>query len=195
MRLKSCLTLLLAATCAVSTLAACAAEAVYTIDSGHTQPLYEVSHFGFSTQRGRFTGVTGKISVDAEKKSGTIDISIDTTAIQSGHPKLDEHLRGPDYFNSAKFPTVTYRATEIRFDGERPVLARGELTLLGVTRPVDLVIHRFRCGTVPFKVKEERCGGDASAIIYRSDFGMTKLVPGVSDEVRLVINLEATRPL
>ncbi len=174
---------------------ALAAEATYAIDSGHTQPAYSVSHFGFSTQRGRFTGATGKISVDMEKKTGTIEVSIDTTSVQSGHPKLDEHLKSPDFFNSAKFPTLTFKSTDIRFDGDQPRSAKGELTLLGVTKPVTLNISNFRCGVLAWKPKEERCGGDAKAIIFRSDFGMTKLVPGVSDEVHLEINLEATRAL
>jgi polyisoprenoid-binding protein YceI len=180
---------------ALASLPALAAETTYTIDSGHTQPYYEVSHFGFSLQRGRFTGVTGKIGVDLENHTGSVDVTIDSTSVQSGHPKLDEHLRNADFFNAAKFPTITYRAREVRFDGDHPVLARGEITLLGVTKNLVLHISNFRCGKLAWKPKEERCGGDATATLFRSDFGMTKLVPGVADEVHLRINLEATREL
>ena len=178
-----------------ASLSAFGAEATYVIDSGHTQPVYEVSHFGYSLQRGRFTGVTGKVTVDLEKKSGSIDVTIDTTSVSSGHPTLDEHLKGENYFNSAKFPTLTFKSTNVVFEGSRPAKAVGEITLLGVTKPLTLTITNFRCAPLPWKPKEERCGGDATATLVRSEFGMIKLVPGVSDEVRLLINLEATRPL
>ena len=181
--------LLMAALGAVLTVPAFAADS-YTIDPRHTLPSYEISHFGWSTQRGRFEKVTGKITLDRTAKSGTVDLSIDTAAVSTGVAKLDEHLRSEDFFDVAKYPTMTFKSKQITFNGDKPAAVNGDFTLLGVTKPVTLTILAFQCAPNQF-VKKEACGADAVAVIKRSDFGMTKFLPGLGDEVRLLINVEA----
>ena len=171
--------------------AALAADS-YTLDPGHTFPRFEISHFGFSTHHGQFNKTAGKIVLDRAAKTGSIEITVQTASIGTGDPKLEEHLRSPDFFNVEKFPTMVFRSKAVRFNGDVPVSAEGELTLLGVTKPLTLTISRVVCAQHPFYKKED-CGADVTATLKRSEFGMTKYVPAVGDEVKLRIQVESLK--
>jgi len=162
----------------------------YTVDTRHTYPMWEVNHFGWSTQRGRFNGATGKITLDRAAQTGSVDIAINTASVDTGIAKWDEQMMSEDFFNAAKFPTINFKASKIVFDGDKPASVPGELTLVGVTKPVTLTITGFGCGTNPVN-KKEVCGADAYAVIKRSEFGIMKYLPRISDEVKLVINVES----
>ncbi|WP_045226262.1 YceI family protein [Methyloterricola oryzae] len=162
----------------------------YTIDPNHTLPVFEVGHLGFSTQRGRFEQTAGTIHLDWEKRTGSVTWTIQADSIDMGQAKWNEHLKSPDFFNVASFPTITYRAERLQFQGDTPVSAEGELTLLGVARPVKVSILRFTCGTHPINHKE-LCAADIEATLKRSEFGMSKYLPGVSDAVRVLVPVEA----
>ena len=164
----------------------------YTIDSRHTFPTFEINHFGFSTQRGRFNSASGKIMLVPSQNSGSIEVKIDTASIDMGLEAWDKHMRGEDFFNSEQFPAMTFKSTKLMFDGDKLVGAEGDLTLLGVTRPVKLDVKGFACGTHPIN-KKALCGADISTTIKRSDFGMTKYLPGISDIVYIEIPVEAFR--
>jgi len=166
-----------------------AAAQTFTADSTHTYPTFEVSHFGFSVMRGRFDKTTGTITLDRSAKKGTADISIDTTSVDTGHAKRDQHLRGPDFFNTEKFPAMTFKSSDFTFDGDKVSAINGQLTLLGVTKPVTLQVRSFKCGPHPF-TKKEACGADAITTIKRSDFGMGYGLPGVGDEIKIAIEIE-----
>jgi polyisoprenoid-binding protein YceI len=168
---------------------AIAAES-YTIDPNHTHPSYEISHFGWSIQRGRFDKVTGKVVLDRAAKTGTVDATIDVASVSTGVAKLDEHLKSEDFFHVAVHPTMTFKSRKVIFSGDKPVAAEGEFTMLGVTRPLTLTIGSFHCAPNPF-AKKDACGADAVATIKRSDFGMKTFLPGLGDEVKLLINVEA----
>ncbi len=176
--------------CALS-LPALAQEA-YTVDPAHTYPTFEVSHLGFSTQRGTFTRSSGRIVLDRAAKRGAIDIGIDAASLDTGHAKRDEALRGEDFFDVARHATISYRSTALKFDGEALTGADGELTLLGVTRPVALKVSAFKCGLHPLS-RKQLCGADATATLRRSDFGMKAFLPAVGDDVRIAIQIEAFR--
>src|ERR1700693_6091283 len=148
----------------------------YNIDPNHTHPSFEADHFGISIWRGRFDKTTGVVVLDRAAKTGTVDITIDASSIDFGHAKLDEHARSKEMFNVEKFPTVTYKSKSIKFDGDKPVAVEGNLTLLGVTRPVTLTIRKFKCIQHPM-LKREVCGADASAQFKRTDFGMNFYSP------------------
>jgi polyisoprenoid-binding protein YceI len=169
---------------------ALAAPESYTVDPRHTWPVFEVSHFGFSTQRGRFNKSSGKITLDRAAKSGTVDLVIDTTSIDMGLDKWDEHLKSDEFFDVAKYPTMTFKSTKLVFDGDKVVGAEGNFTLLGVTKPVKLTVSGFRCGPNPI-AKKDACGGDVSTTIKRSEFGMKKFVPNVGDDVKILVPVEA----
>lgn len=164
----------------------------YTIDPGHTYPSFEADHMGVSIWRGKFTKTSGTVMLDQAAKTGSLDIAIDAASIDFGHAKMNEHARGPDMFNVEKYPTITYKAKSFKFDGDKPVAVNGELTLLGVTKPVVLTINKFKCILHPM-LKKEVCGGDASAEFKRTDFGLSYATPRFAPEVKLQIQVEAIK--
>ncbi len=184
--LKTCL--FLAATLTVAP--ALAAPESFTIDSRHTFPVFEVSHLGYSLQRGRFNKTSGKIVLDTAAKSGSVELTIDAASIDMGLEKWDEHMKGEDFFNVAKHPTMTFRSSKLLFSGDKVVGAEGDFTLLGVTQPLKVTFADFNCAMHPY-AKKMACGGNATAAIKRSAFGMTYGVPGIGDDVKLSIPVEA----
>jgi polyisoprenoid-binding protein YceI len=170
-----------------------ASAQTYALDPQHSQPFYEVSHMGYSLQRGAFTGATGTITLDRAARKGTIDVSIDASTVRTSDPKLDTKMRGEDFFNVAKYPTMTFKSSQLTFDGDRLVGADGELTMRGVTKPVKLTVENFVCGLHPY-TKNPICGAEVTATIKRSDWGMTYLAPKmVGDDVKITIPVEAYR--
>lgn len=162
----------------------------YTADPAHTYAHFTVSHFGFSTMHGRFDKTSGKVTLDRAAKTGAVDIAIESASVSTGFAKRDEHLKSPDFFNAAEFPSITYKSSSIKFKGDTPVSVDGNLTLLGATKPVTLTITEFKCGANPMNKKEE-CGAGATAQIKRSDFGMKSFLPGVGDDIKLEFEIEA----
>lgn len=188
MKLKFALITLLAAAASTSAMAADS----YTIDPSHTYPSFEADHMGLSVWRGKFTKTSGTITLDRAAKTGTMDITIDASSVDFGHAKLNEHVKSPDVFDVQKFPTATYKGSSIKFDGDKPVAVEGELTLHGVTKPVQLQITKFTCIQNPV-LKREVCGADASATFNRADFGVSFGVPRFSPETKLAIQVEAIK--
>ena len=164
----------------------------YTIDPGHTYPSFEADHMGVSLWRGKFTKTSGTVTLDQAAKTGSLDIALDPASIDFGHAKMNEHARGPDMFNVEKYPTITYKAKSFKFDGDKPVAVNGELTMLGVTKPVVLTINKFKCIMHPM-LKKEVCGGDASAEFKRTDFGLSYATPRFAPDVKLQIQVEAIK--
>jgi polyisoprenoid-binding protein YceI len=191
MSVRSCAAVSLAILGAASSQAALSQS--YALDPAHSQPFFEVSHMGFSLQRGSFSGANGTITLDRAGRKGSIDVSIDTATVKTSDPRLDTRVRAEDFFNVAKFPTMTFKSTELAFDGDRLVGADGTLTMLGVTKPVKLKVDNFVCGLHPF-TKNPLCGAEVTTTIKRSEWGMTYLAPkGVGDEVKITIPVEAYR--
>ena len=162
----------------------------YTIDPAHTFPHFEVSHFGFSTHRGQFNKTAGKLTLDRAAKTGSIEIVVQTASVATGDPRLETELRSDKFFNVEKHPTMTFRSKTLRFNGDVPAAAEGELTLLGVTRPLTLMIARVQCGAHPMNKKED-CGAEVSGTLKRSDFGMKTFIPAIGDDVTIRIQVEA----
>jgi len=185
---------LIAAAFAVSTAAGAFAADTYTIEPNHTYPSFEADHMGgLSVWRGKFTNTSGRIALDRKAKTGSVDITIDANTLDFGHAKMNEHAKGPDMFDVAKFPTATYKSNSITFKGDKPVEVNGELTLHGVTKPVKLTINQFKCIQHPM-FKREACGADASATFNRSDFGIDYGVQmGFNPTVKLAIQVEALK--
>ena len=178
-------------------LAAFAAPENYTMDPYHTYPQFEVSHLGFSHMRGRFDRTSGKFTVDRAARTGSLELVVQTASISTGdndkgsRPRArDEHLRSPDFFNVAEFPTMTFKGTGVRFQGDNVQSIDGQITLLGVTRPLTITLDSWKCGPHPVS-KKEMCGGNAQGTVKRSDFGMKFGIPAVGDELKLWIEFEA----
>jgi polyisoprenoid-binding protein YceI len=174
-------------------LSAAAAEETYVLDPVHSQPLFEVQHMGFSLQRATFTKISGKVVLDRSAHKGSVDVTVDTSSIRSFSDRLDAHIRGEDFFNVAKYPTMSFKSSNLIFDGERLVAVDGELTMLGVARPVSLKVTNFACGEHPFN-KKPMCGVEATTTIKRSEWGMKYGIPkAVGDDVRIILPVEAYR--
>jgi polyisoprenoid-binding protein YceI len=190
MKLKHLSIVLLAAAAATSAFAA----DTYMVDPSHTYPSFETDHFGgLSVWRGKFTKTTGTITLDRAARTGTVDLNIDPSSIDIGNAKLDEHIKSPDIFDVAKFPTASYKG-KIVFKGDVPAAVDGELTLHGVTKPVNLTIDRFKCMPHPMLKGHEVCGADALGTFNRADFGVDYGVKmGFKPEVKLAIQVEAVK--
>ena len=178
-------------------IAVTAAPETYTIDPIHSFPHFAVDHLGVATIWGRFDKMGGKFTIDRAAKQGTLELAVETASVSTGdsdrgaRPRSrDDHLRSADFFNVAEFPRMTYKASDVKFSGDNPTEVSGELTLLGVTKPVTLKIGRWVCKDHPFS-KKPMCGGEASAVLKRTDFGMKYGVPAVGDEIRIVVGFEA----
>jgi polyisoprenoid-binding protein YceI len=165
---------------------------LYTIESAHTYPSFEVSHQGISYWRGKFNKTSGKIWIDREKQTGRVEITVDTSTVNFGIGIMDQRARGEDWFDVEKYPTATYASDSITFRDGVPSSVNGQLTLRGVTRPVRLDILEFKCIPHPF-FKREVCGADARAEFDRREFGMTHDVVNDNGKVRLQIQVEALK--
>jgi len=177
-------------------LAAAAAPETYTLDPYHTYTHFEVNHLGFSNMRGRFDKSSGKFTLDKAAKTGSLELAVETASIttgdndKAGRPRArDEHLRSPDFFNVVEFPRMTYKTTAVKFSGDSPATIEGNVTLLGVTKPLSLHVDNWKCGANPMS-KKEMCGGNASGTLKRSDFGMKYGLPGVGDDLKLFMEFE-----
>ena len=173
-------------------LPAFAAPETYVVDGTHTFPSFSYTHLGFSTQQSRFDKTTGKITIDRAARTGSLDVSIDTKSVNTGVEVFNGHLKGEDYFNVEKFPVITFKSSNFKFDGDKPATINGDLTIKGVTKPVTLAVTSFNCAPHPF-TKKEVCGANATTRIKRSEFNAGKNAPAVSDEVTLNIAVEAIK--
>ena len=183
--------ILLAIAATIST-AAVAAPETYVIDSNHSMPRFSYNHFGYSTQLSRFDKATGKVVIDRAAKTGSVDVTIDTTSVNTGFALFNEHIQGDDFFNTAKFPTATFVSNKMNFDGDKPVSIDGTLTIKGVSKPETLTVTSFMCMPHPM-LKKDACGANATVVVKRSDFNMSKHVPYVSDEVTITLPVEAVK--
>jgi len=180
-------------------IAASAATDSYTFDPMSTSVSFTIDHLGLAMIHGRFNKYAGKFTIDRAAKTGGVDFTIDTASVDTNEndkgtrPRSrDEHLRSADFFNAVEFPRMTYKSTRVVFTGDNPTSVEGNLTLLGVTKPVALTIVRFRCRPATPTAKES-CGGDATAKILRSEFGMKRSIPSIGDEVALAFGFEGDK--
>ena len=172
-----------------------AAPVTYQVDPAHTYPSFEADHFGgLSTWRGKFDSSSGTVVLDREAGTGSVNVTVDTGSIDFGHAKLNEHAKSAEMFDVAKYPTATYKGTFSNFKDGSPTEVRGELTLHGVTKPLNLKIDRFACKMMPAAMGgKERCGADALGTFNRADFGINygdKF--GFDMNVKLAIQVEGT---
>mgnify|MGYP006275430563 FL=1 len=184
---RSLTALAFAAATATSTLAA---PVTYAVDSTHTYPRFSYSHFGYSTQLSTFGKTTGKVVLDAEAKTASVEIVIDTKSVNTNFVDFNEHIQGEDFLDTAKFPTATFKSTKVVFAGDKPQSIEGLLTIKGVTKPVTLTVTSFQAMPHPM-MKKPALGANAYTVIKRSEFNAGKYAPYVGDDVRIDVALEA----
>ena len=185
--------LAVAATAALFVNVAHAENATYALDPAHTYVTFEIGHFGTSTNRGRFDKKEGTAQLDRAAKTGKVDITIDTTSINTGSDAFNKHLQSADLFDAAKYPTIKFAADNFSFNGDKVAAVTGTLTLLGKTQPVTLTAKQFNCYQNPM-LKREVCGGDFETTIDRTAFGMNYGIAwGFPKDVHLVVQVEAVK--
>jgi len=172
--------------------AAQAAPETFVIDNSHTYPHFSYNHLGFSNQTHKFDKTSGKVVLDRAAKAGSPIVTTDATSVNTGYALFNEHLQAADFFDTAKYPTITFKSDKMAFRGDQPVSLVGDLTIKGVTKQVTLDITHFKCQPHPM-LKVEACGANATTQIKRSDFNMGKNAPYVSDEVKLTLAIEAVK--
>lgn len=180
------------AVAAFITTAVYAAPETYVIDTGHTLPRFEYNHLGFSNQVSRFDKTTGKITLDRATKQGSVDVVIDTKSVNTGSTLFNGHIQGEDFLDTAKYPAITFKSTNLKFEGDKLVAVDGDLTIKDVTKPVTLTVTSFNCMPHPMS-KKDACGANATTKIKRSDFKTGKFAPAVGDELTLTIPIEAVK--
>ncbi len=166
-----------------------AQSGAFTVDHSHAKIIFSVSHFGFSTYYGLFNNFDAKLDFDAKDPAKSkLDVTVKMDSVNTTNPKLDEHLKSPDFFDAAKFPTATFKATKIDVTGKTTGTITGDLTLHGVTKPVTLDATFNGAGENAFKVYV--LGFSATGTIKRSDFGITTYSPALGEDVTLTISAE-----
>jgi len=165
----------------------------YSFDKAHTQIMFFVNHLGFSNSHGDFLDFDGHFVFDRgqPEKSG-VEVTIQTASIDMNSEKWDEHMKNEDFFHVEKFPAMTFKSTDIEVTGENTANITGDLTLLGVTKPVTLAVTHNKSAKRPMG-KTYVAGFSATASLKRSDFGMTYGLPMVGDDVQIRIEVEGIR--
>jgi polyisoprenoid-binding protein YceI len=192
---------LLLLTASVASLSAFAAQGAkvpgaenYAIDDSHSGVVFGWNHFGFSNPSARFDKIEGSVLLDkADLTKSSVVVTLPVEGLDTRVAKLDEVLKSPDFFDSAKYPTITYKSTKIEKTGGNGLKITGDLTVHGVTKPVtlDAKVNKIGLFEIPGVVKAQTAGFDATTVIRRSDFGVTKFLPAVSDEIPVRITLDA----
>jgi len=160
----------------------------YTIDGPHTEALFSVSHFGLSNFSGVIAGAEGTLKLDPAKLGETkLEVSLATNTVSTPVEKLTKELRDADWLDSAKFPKATFVSKTVTPTGAETADIAGELTLHGVTKPLTLHAKFVGAGLNPMK-KLYTVGFDATGVIKRTEFGVSKYAPMIGDEVTLTIH-------
>ena len=162
----------------------------YTTDPDYSIAQFEIARVGFSSQSGRFKKTKGEITLDLPAKKGSVDFTIYTSSIEMGSTAWTSHLSDAGLFNVKKFPTMNFKSDKLIFDGDKVIAAEGQFTMLGVSKPLKLVVKNFQCGVRPVD-KREVCSANIFATLNRSDFGLTKYIPAASDEVTISVPVDA----
>ena len=166
----------------------------YAIDTAHSGVAFGWNHFGFSNPTARFDRIEGSVLLDkADLTRSSVSVTLPLEGLDTGVAKLDEELKGRDFLDSAKYPTITFTSTKVEKFGENGLKITGDLTVHGVTKSVtlDAKVNKIGVFEIPGVIKAQAAGFDATTVIKRSDFGVTKYVPAVSDEIPVHITLDA----
>jgi len=168
------------------------AATTYTLDPDYTQGVFRWNHLGFSSPAAQFAQGTGTLEFDqADPVKSSVMVTIPLATLNTGVPALDDHFRSTDFFDTAKFPTATFKSTKVEKGAAADQLkVTGDLSLHGMTKPVTLDVTIVKVGINP-RSELATVGFDAMTTLKRSDFGLGKYVPQVSDEIQMHIISQA----
>ena len=160
----------------------------YAIDPQHTQVLFSVSHMGFTTYYGRFSDASGTLDLSTETPdASSLEVKVPTGTVSTTSDKLNEELKGDQWFDAQKYPEITFKSVKVTRTGPDTAQVTGNLTMHGVTKPVTLAVRFVGAGTNPLD-KKYTVGFRATGTIRRSDFGVKTYVPLIGDEVELTLS-------
>ncbi len=164
----------------------------YTIDGAHTFLGFHVNHLGFSNAQGRFAEISGGGQWDnANPANCSLELQIKTASINTDNTKRDEHLRGPDFFDAAQYPVITFTSKSFKSTGKDTYDVTGTLDMHGVKKTVTLPIKKVGEGDNPWK--QHVIGFDSRFTLNRNDYGISYMPDGLGKDVSLHLSLEATR--
>lgn len=162
----------------------------YALDSSHGYITFTYSHLGFSNPRVGFNSFDAVLDLDTgNPENSMVEVTIDATSIDSRVAEFNEHLNGADFFNTAEYPTITFKSTKVEATGDNTFDVTGDLTILGTTKPVTLATTINKADNHPLR-NVPTVGVSASTKLMRSEWGLGAYVPAVSDEVELSIEVE-----
>ena len=164
----------------------------FSVDPIHTSIIFRVKHLGVAYVFGRFNGATGTIHFDPSEPGNTsIFIRVKTDNIDTNDEKRDNHLKSPDFFNTAKYPLISFKSNSAKEINKQLLEISGNMTILGKTRPITVKVNHTGAGLDPWG--KHRIGFETSFTIKRSDYGMDFMIGGVSDAVNLTVSVEGIK--
>jgi polyisoprenoid-binding protein YceI len=179
----------LALSFAAAPLAAQAAD--FTIDQNHSHVVFLVDHLGYAKVMGQFTDFSGTLSFDpADVAASKLNVTIKTGSIETQFAERNKHLKGADWFNVTEFPEMKFVGKTFTKKDDKTGTIAGDLTLLGVTKPVTLDVTFNKLGVNPLD-KINSAGFSAKASLKRSDFGLKTFLPAIGDQIDIAIEIEA----
>lgn len=164
----------------------------YTLDPLHSYVLWRINHFGFSNPSGKWMTQGTLVLDERQPNNSHVNVTVNVANITTGVPALDKHLQGPLFFNVEKFPTATFVSNKVEVTSKNTAKITGLLTIRGVTKPLILDATLNKMGINPIN-NLETAGFSATTSLRRSDFGINTLLPDLSDNVQLQIEIEANK--
>lgn len=165
----------------------------YTFDTVHTQIIFYASHLGFSKSEGEFLEFDGEFHFDPENwADSSVELTIDATSVDMDNEKWDDHMKNEDFFHVEKHPNITFKSTKVESADGKTGQVHGDLTILGITKPVTLDVTFNRIGVHPYS-RQTVAGFSATTEIKRSEWGMKYGIPAVGNNVELRIEVEGER--
>jgi len=166
----------------------------YSLDPAHTQTVFNINHLGYSTMTGGFHDLKGTLVLDqAHPENSKVDVVIGTASVDTGFAARDADLRGAGFFNVAQFPNMEFRSTRIGHLSDKTAEVAGQLTLLGVPKPVLMKVTLNRMAPDQLRGNATVVGFTGTTTIKRSDFGMKTYLPYIGDDVTITVNFEGTK--
>ena len=182
--------ILVATLLVVACAAASAAPETYAVDPNHSSVVFEVSHFGTSTNRGRMQAKEGTVTLDRAARTGKVDVTVDVATVSVSVPSFEGVLKGERLLNVTQNPAARFVGDAFMFDGDKVASVAGTLTILGKSQPATMKAVRFNCYESA-QLKRQVCGGDFETTIQRGQFGLGGFAAVAPDDVKLLIQIEA----
>lgn len=165
----------------------------YKFDTVHSQVIFFVEHMGFAKSEGEFLDFDGDLYIDRDNlANSSVNVVVKTASVDMDDTKWDDHLKNADFFNVTEFPVMTFKSKEVVLTGENSADIHGDLTILGITKPLVLHTVHNKTGENPYS-KKKQVGFSATGVVKRSEYGMDYGIPNVGDEAELRIEVEAVK--